>query len=448
MSVTNISDRIISFFIKKTMNQPHKSLYLIVRFVRFITKNPKIIGYFDSFLEYLKWNEDTIKRIYDSTNPLILSRFFKIYITRMHITGPSRRSALQEKLQIRTPDIIIGELTHRCNLKCTGCYSKINFNQNIDFIDWNNIIAEAKQLGIFNVFWSGGEPLLEHRLLFKLAKQHPDIWFSVFTNGTLIDENIARQCLLSRNVSFLVSINGTDNDRYRGKGSYKQIFKSMSILKKQGIPFGVSVTVFRDNIQNSTNDTFIKECIKAGANFFMFFPFLPKNIYEHEKYAITPMEREHLYKAVLSIRSRFRISAFYSHLNLMGACAGGGRLIYINVNGDIQPCPFTPFATHNVKDGLLNALNSNLHLEYSKRDINHKDPLSMCYRLDHPLDLADILNSSNAYPVDNLDKLFFLKPPESVLKYSSEWKLNSERLRSGMDGREMIKKLEVILNKE
>ena len=268
-----------------------------------------------------------------------------------------------------------------------------------------------------------------------------------FTNGTLIDDNIANRALSVRNVVFLISVNGMEkeNDKHRGKGTYHRAFKGMAALQKRGVPFGISVTVFKEHLTSAIDDRFIQACCDAGACFFMYFPYLPTTG-EEINLGLTPQDRKYLYEAIVSIRSQFQVSAFYSHLNFMGACAGGGRLVYINVKGDMQPCPFTPFTTHNVKGGLLRALTTPLNNAYAAKEPNHKDPLSMCYRLDHPTELSEILTSSHARPVGRTESSFFLNPPELLVQNSLEWKAISEELRNGMDGQALVKKLERILD--
>ena len=132
-----------------------------------------------SILNYLRWNGDTIRRIYNAADPLILARFVRIYVTRMHISGPRRRQKIQQEVGLRIPDIIIAEITSICNLSCTGCYSKVTRSRPKEtYVDWDQVIIEAKRIGIFNVFWSGGEPLMASDLLFELAEKHTDVWFS------------------------------------------------------------------------------------------------------------------------------------------------------------------------------------------------------------------------------------------------------------------------------
>lgn len=447
---TNLSDILIASILKKSLNDPYKNLAMVVNFVRRLTANKKSLGYFDSMLDYLKRNKDTIQRIYDSTDPLVLARFLKIYITRMHISGPNRRQKIQKKQGLRIPDIFIGEITPVCNLNCVGCYSDpTHTKEKSVFRDWDNVIKEGKKIGIFNVFWSGGEPLVERKLLLELARKYPDIWFSVFTNGTLIDDDFAEQALLARNLVFLVSVNGdeNENDKIRGNGTYERTFRGVTRLREKRVPFGISVTVGKDNLESATGDSFVQACCDVGATFFMYFPYLP-NTADERKFGLSPSEREALYDRVLKIRSKYQISAFYSHLNFMGSCAGGGRLVYINAYGDLQPCPFTPFTTHNVKDGLLNALLTPLNTAYSVKEMGHKDPLSMCYRLDNPSELAEILTSTGAKPVGKTDSLYFLSPPIETVQDSLDWKEISERVREGMDGRMLVKKLEKIMDEE
>jgi hypothetical protein len=69
----------------------------------------------------------------------------------------------------------------------------------------------------------------------------------------------------------------------------------------------------------------------------------------------------------------------------------------------------------------------------------------MCYRLDNPSELAEILTSNRAKPVGKTDSSYFLTPPEEVVRDSLEWREISERLRDGMDGSVLVKKLEKLM---
>ena len=105
------------------------------------------------------------------------------------------------------PFYVALDVTRRCNLSCLGCRfhspeseQKIPGNdEDRDFpIEWaEQLFAEFEAMNTRKLFFVGdGEPLLHARIFdfIRLAKQH-GISTTVTTNGTLIDETMARQLI-------------------------------------------------------------------------------------------------------------------------------------------------------------------------------------------------------------------------------------------------------------
>ena len=58
---------------------------------------------------------------------------------------------------------MLAELTYRCPLHCTYCSNPLNLAEYTDELatdDWRRVLDEARQLGVLQVHFSGGEPLL------------------------------------------------------------------------------------------------------------------------------------------------------------------------------------------------------------------------------------------------------------------------------------------------
>ncbi|HYD05286.1 MAG TPA: radical SAM protein, partial [Reyranella sp.] len=61
------------------------------------------------------------------------------------------------------PLALLAELTHRCPLRCPYCSNPIELEraaQELDEADWRRVLREAAALGVLQVHFSGGEPLL------------------------------------------------------------------------------------------------------------------------------------------------------------------------------------------------------------------------------------------------------------------------------------------------
>jgi len=128
-----------------------------------------------------------------------------------------------------------------CNLKCPFCFTKQGKKARLELkklgIDaelltqdeLEVLIDQGKKLGVESVcFYGEGEPLLNKNLFFRLVDRcnKEDITPVVFTNGTLVDREIAKK-LFDNNVSVvgkLYSLNPKVNEYLTGnKGIYKYV---------------------------------------------------------------------------------------------------------------------------------------------------------------------------------------------------------------------------------
>ena len=144
------------------------------------------------------------------------------------------------------PTFVTISPTKACNLRCIGCYasSEERNAERLDLDVFDRIIQEIKELwGSHFVVISGGEPLL-YKGLFDIAEKHRDTFFLMYTNGTLIDEKVAKKLAELGNITPAISVEGfeKETDTRRGKGVYKRIRKAMQNLRDSGVPFGISIT--------------------------------------------------------------------------------------------------------------------------------------------------------------------------------------------------------------
>lgn len=66
---------------------------------------------------------------------------------------------MAEKLGVKVPWTILIDPTSACNLSCEGCWAgKYEKGNSLDFDTIDRIINEAKELGIYFIVLSGGEP--------------------------------------------------------------------------------------------------------------------------------------------------------------------------------------------------------------------------------------------------------------------------------------------------
>src|SRR5262249_28228434 len=90
------------------------------------------------------------------------------------------------------PFALLAELTHRCPLKCPYCSNPLELQlarDELDTADWKRVLAEAAALGVIQVHFSGGEPLLRRALAELVAQARGlDLYTHLITSGIGADE--------------------------------------------------------------------------------------------------------------------------------------------------------------------------------------------------------------------------------------------------------------------
>lgn len=262
------------------------------------------------------------------------------------------------------PTFITISPTKRCNLNCIGCYASSNAS-NTETLSWtllNKIIEDGySNMGMRFFVISGGEPLMyksENKTILDLAEKWSDCFFLMYTNGTLIKNDIARQMASLGNITPAISVEGfeEETDRRRGKGVYQKIINAKNRLIENGVPFGLSVTATKENIHLLLDKSFYEYYFNEfGTTYMWMFHFMPIGKTISTELMITPEQRIALFKVVnrMLIDNYYFIADFWNSAMMSNGCIAYGKkrgYFYINWDGNIMPCVFVPYYVHNVYD--------------------------------------------------------------------------------------------------
>ena len=295
-------------------------------------------------------------------NPGQAFSFFRVV---RHQMKAAKVRARQEKQGVHVPPIVIYSVTNRCNLHCKGCYHQALhlFPQTeLGDADMLRVIGEARELGVSFMVLAGGEPLVRKGLLDAIAG-NPQIIFFVFTNGTLIDDEMVARLKKQRNIVPLISMEGLENetDDRRGEGVYSRITEAMSRLHRANVFFGTSLTVTRNNYSLVTDDTFVQRLSKQGCNLFLYAEYTPAKE-GTEDWIVTAQQRLAMTDAVNHLRRITRalfVSVPGDEEQFGGCLAAGKGFVHISAEGNVEPCPFSPYSVSNLqKVSLREALQS------------------------------------------------------------------------------------------
>jgi MoaA/NifB/PqqE/SkfB family radical SAM enzyme len=264
----------------------------------------------------------------------------------------------------QTPgDFLVISPGKACNLRCHGCYANSGAHrERLDWATFERLVREAHDTWGTRVFViSGGEPLAwrdRGRSVLDLAERFPDCFFVMYTNGTLIDDAVARRMGRLGNVSPALSVEGmrAHTDARRGEGVFDKVLAAMERLRREGVIIGVSLTATRENADAILSDEVVGTFFDGlGASYAFVFHYMPIGRSYTLDLMMTPEQRLRLFERVWwLVRNRhIFIADFWNSATATNGCLAAGRAggyFYVNWNGDVSPCVFFPYSPVNVRE--------------------------------------------------------------------------------------------------
>jgi len=277
---------------------------------------------------------------------------------------PQAKVKFQEAFGRAAPSFLLLAPGKACNLRCAGCYADADGQR--PCLEWSlvdRMIGEAKELWGERFFViSGGEPYAyrsEGQGMMELFQKHQDSFFLVYTNGTLVTDEVSRRLAESGNVLNCLSLEGfrERTDARRGAGVYDRVLATMDRLARDKVPFGVSLTAARDNVEEILSDEFVDLVIGKGALLAFLFQYMPIGRAFSLELMPTPQQRAWMWRRSWEIirEKRFFMPDFWNHGTCVEGCisAGGhgnGGYFYVDWSGAITPCVFMPYSPVNIRD--------------------------------------------------------------------------------------------------
>jgi len=157
---------------------------------------------------------------------------------------------------LEPPLALLAELTHRCPLQCPYCSNPLQLRTARDELstsDWKRVIGEAAALGILQIHFSGGEPMVRRDLEVLVAHARAaGLYSNLITSGVLGDgdrlKELAQSGLDHVQLSFQDSEVQTAEriGNYPGAQAKKLAFARDA--KATGLALTVNAVVHRQNL--------------------------------------------------------------------------------------------------------------------------------------------------------------------------------------------------------
>lgn len=141
-------------------------------------------------------------------------------------------------------------ITRKCNYRCRGCGVWLEGNSTeLSTEDVKRGLDILRDIGVLEIVFSGGNPLIRDDIGEILDYASKYFITTVYDNGSIALDKIDAL----RNVDFVaISLDTLDekkNDYIKGvSGAWRKAMKAIDVLRREGIPVGVSPTISQMNL--------------------------------------------------------------------------------------------------------------------------------------------------------------------------------------------------------
>ncbi len=270
------------------------------------------------------------------------------------MTPPGHAGVDDGQARLEPPLALLAELTHRCPLRCPYCSNPLRLERaggELDTAAWRRVFSEAAALGVLQVHYSGGEPLVRRdleALVGHAAKV--GLYGNLITSGIGLDA--ARMTALADAGLEHVQISLQDADPSQGDrvagfaGAQLHKRQAARLVREAGLPLTINAVVHRQNLDRL--DAMIDLASALGADrlevaHVQYYGWALRN-----RAALLP-SREQLARATARVeaaRARLRgeltidyvVPDYFAHRPK--ACMGGWGRRFLNVtpSGRVLPC--------------------------------------------------------------------------------------------------------------
>src|SRR5438132_4058732 len=152
------------------------------------------------------------------------------------------------------PYALLAEITYRCPLHCPYCSNPTQARNNHELTtdEWRRVIREAAELGILQIGFSGGEPLVRRDLAEMVrAAREANLYTNLITSGIGFDDDgvcaLRDAGLDSVQLSFQ-SDNTDLADEIAGARAHRRKLDVAAKIRPAGISLSLNFVIHRRNI--------------------------------------------------------------------------------------------------------------------------------------------------------------------------------------------------------
>jgi len=269
-----------------------------------------------------------------------------------------------------TPQAVTIGVTNTCQCKCVHCSipGPSPIYPPLSPEEIQRVVEESLGLGVNNITFTGGEPLLNPNLERFIYAVPPELAVvQVFSNGLMLDDRRASSLKAAGTYAVQISLDSPDpeeHDRLRGKeGAFQSVRQAMANALKAGLLVGLSTYATNRSIEDGSLKRIVGLAKEWGVHEMSVFDVIPTGrLLLKEEMMLTTESRRSLRKLEMICN---KSSNGFPRLSTQSwtnsgrgfaksfGCLAGNYQFHISACGDLMPCDFTPISFGNVRNHSL-----------------------------------------------------------------------------------------------
>lgn len=264
-------------------------------------------------------------------------------------------------------------VTNRCQLDCVHCSAASSGKAGPDMsrAEIEKVINESVKLGVSNITFTGGEPLLRKDIeeLVALVARLNTVAL-IFTNAMDLSEKKALALKKAGLTAVFISLDSPDpaeHDRLRGwQGSFHAVREGVQNAINAGLAVCLSTYATNDSIKKKSLSKITALAADWGVHEISVFDAIPTGrLLQNEEIMLTEESHRAICKEAKELNRRYngrlRIvtqswTNTRSGMAILIGCIAGHLQFHVTSDGEFTPCDFTPLTFGNVKSNSVENL--------------------------------------------------------------------------------------------
>lgn len=244
-------------------------------------------------------------------------------------------------------------ITKKCPLQCEHCYEWKNLNgkEVLSVNDLNEIVARIQRKGVGQIQFTGGEPLNRMEALLDVlrkAESSTDFW--VTTSGYNLTHTNALKLKLVGLTGVVVSLDHfipEKHNSFRGnRNSFHWAEEAIKNANANNLVTALSLCVTKDFVSKENLMAYFELAKRMNISFVQILE--PKQVgrYEHNKVSLTDDQIRIVEDFVMDMNFNteyrdYPCIIYHAYHNRRHGCLSAGHKgVYVDTDGDLNPCPF------------------------------------------------------------------------------------------------------------